>query len=51
MSNGKGDKRRPELVVGSYRKNYVKVYSDSEKRIKELAKKYDVDLSKVMVKR
>lgn len=33
--NGKGDKRRPELVMGSYIKNYVKIFRDSKIKIEE----------------
>lgn len=47
--NGKGDKRRPELIKGSYKKNYEKIFRDSAKNIQKLAKKYGVDLSKIMV--
>lgn len=49
-TNGKGDKRRPELVKGSFRKNYVKIFRDNTNSIQNLAKKYNVDLSQIMVK-
>jgi hypothetical protein len=54
--NGKGDKRRPELIKGSYRKNYdsvfvKKIFSDKQERLFEMAKKYDVDLSPIYNKK